>query len=336
MSTAIVDAPATTTLKYNEAMGQALAEEMRRDDTVFVMGQDVATLGGSFGATKGLAEEFGIARVRNTAINEAFMVGCAAGAAMVGMRPVVDLVFGDFALIAGDEIFHKLAKWRYMHGGVFTMPAVILLPFGIMGGAGPEHSASLEVLGMHFPGLKVAIPSTAADAKGLLKTAIRDPNPVLFHPVKALGFKSGPVPTDPDVTIPFGQAAIRRTGSTITTITYGSMVDPCLKAADQLAGDGIELEVIDLRTLVPLDLDTIIDSVRRTNRAMIVHEACRTAGPAAEIIAQIQDVAFYDLESPIGRVTGYDVPIPQNGELEARCIPNADRIAAGARELIAR
>lgn len=324
----------TKILTYSAAMGHAIAEEMRRDETVFMMGQ-MAAGGGQFAAERGLSEEFGTERVRNTTINEAFMAGCTAGAAIAGMKPIVNMGFGDFALIAGDEIYQKLAKWRYMHGGKFTMSAVVIMPFGSMGGAGPEHSSSLEVLGMHFPGLKVVMPSTPADAKGLLKSAIRDPNPVLFHSINALSFMRGPVPSSPDFVIPFGQAAVRRAGVTMSVITYGSMVQPCLDAAEKLAADGIELEVIDLRTLVPLDWETIYASVRKTHRAMVVHEAVRTAGAGAEIAARIQEEVFFDLEAPVFRVAGKDTIRPQTARLEAMCIPSTDDIEQAARQLAA-
>ncbi|MFS2216578.1 alpha-ketoacid dehydrogenase subunit beta [Telluria sp. Tellsp104] len=324
----------TRTLTYSAAMGHAIAEEMRRDERVFMMGQ-MAAGGGQFAAERGLSDEFGTERVRNTTINEAFMAGCTAGAAIAGMKPIVNMGFGDFALIAGDEIYQKLAKWRYMHGGKFTLSAVVIMPFGSMGGAGPEHSSSLEVLGMHFPGLKVVIPSTPADAKGLLKTAIRDPNPVLFHSINTLSFMRGEVPVSDEFVIPFGQAAVRRSGTTTSMITYGSMVQPCLDVAAKLAAEGIDLEVIDLRTLVPLDWDTVLRSVRKTHRAMIVHEAVRTAGAGAEIAARIQEEAFFDLECPVFRVAGKDTIRPQTARLEAMCIPSVDEIEQAVRQQLA-
>lgn len=224
----------TAVMAYNAAMGLALIEEMRRDERVFVLGQGVAT-GGWFGAEKGLADEFGRDRVIDSNIAEAFEAGVAAGAAIVGMKPVINMGFGDFALIAGDEIFHKLAKWRYMHGLDVPMTAVVIFPIGVMGGAGPEHSSCPEVLGMHFPGLKVVVPATPADAKGLMAAALREPNPVLFHSVNSLGFQRGEVPLDPDFIVPIGKGVVRRAGNAITAITYGSMVDRTLAAADRVA-----------------------------------------------------------------------------------------------------
>ncbi len=317
---------------YNAAMGLGLVEEMRRDKDIFILGQGVAT-GGWFGAEKGLASEFGTDRVIDCGISEAFEAGLAAGASIVGMKPVVNMGFGDFALIAGDEIYHKLAKWRYMHGLDVPMTAVIIFPIGIMGGAGPEHSSCTEVLGMHFPGLKVVIPSTPEDAKGLMKAALREPNPVLFHSIQGLGWTRGEVPLDPEFIVPIGKAAVRRLGKTLTIVTYGSMVSRSMEAAERLAGEGIDCEVIDLRSLVPLDWDCVLSSVRRTHRAMVVHEAVKTAGPGAEIAAQIQERIFFDLEAPVMRLAAADFPLCQDAELEALAIPSVDAIAATAREL---
>lgn len=321
------------TMGYNAAMGLGLAEEMRRDERVFVLGQGMVN-GGWFGTERGLVSEFGAERVLDTNISEAFQAGLAAGAAIAGMKPVVNMGFGDFALIAGDEIFHKLAKWRYMHGLDVPMTAVVIFPIGTMGGAGPEHSSCTEVLGMHFPGLKVVVPSTPADAKGLMKSALREPNPVLYHSVQGLGWSKGEVPLDPDFVVPLGKAAILRAGGDLTLITYGSMVRRSLEAAEQLAPAGIEAEVIDLRSLVPLDWETVLASVRKTHRAMVVHEAVKTAGPGAEIAAQIQERAFFDLEGPILRAAAKDVPLPQQATLEAQCIPAVADIVATARQLL--
>lgn len=319
---------------YNAAMGLGLVEEMRRDDSIFIMGQGVVT-GGWFGMEKGLVAEFGTDRVLDCGIAEAFEAGLAAGAAIAGMKPVINMGFGDFALIAGDEIYHKLAKWRYMHGLDVPMTAVIIFPIGAMGGAGPEHSSCTEVLGMHFPGLKVVVPSTAEDAKGLMKAALREPNPVLFHSVQGLGWTRSDVPLDPDFVVPIGKAATRRAGQDLTILTYGSMVPRALEAAERLAGEGIDAEVVDLRTLVPLDWDHVLESVTRTHRAMVVHEAFRTAGPGAEIAAQIQERAFFDLEAPVLRLGAKDFPLCQIAELEQAAIPSVDAIAAEARRLAA-
>jgi acetoin:2,6-dichlorophenolindophenol oxidoreductase subunit beta len=325
----------TETINYAWAINHALAEEMRRDERVWMMGQDIGRMGGVFGVTRGLYDEFGAARVRDTTINETFIVGGAAGAAMTGTIPVVELQFADFMMIAGDEIFHKLAKWRYMHGGKLTLPVVVRLPTGVLGGAGAEHSQSLEAMAMHVPGLKVALPATPADAKGLLKSAIRDPNPVLFFEHKGLYRVKGEVPLSDDHLVPFGQAAVRRTGADLTVVATGLMVNRALEAAERLAAEGTELTVIDPRTLVPLDMDTIVQSVTETSRALIVHEAVRTGGAGAEIAARIQEEAFFSLDAPVWRLGALDTPLPQDPELEQACLPSVDDIAAAARELVA-
>ncbi|NUU26059.1 MAG: alpha-ketoacid dehydrogenase subunit beta [Streptomycetaceae bacterium] len=330
------EAPAETGTKlmtYEAAQGLAIGEEMRRDDSVFLMGQDIST-GGFFGGTRFLVEEFGKARVRDTGIVEAFMVGAAAGAAMAGARPIVQMGFADFTLIAGDELFHKLGKWRHMHGGKFELPAVIIMPIGPSGGAGPEHSGSMEMLGMHFPGVKVVVPSSATEAKGLLKAAVRDPNPVLFYPSKVLNWTREQVTLNPEFVIPLGQAAVPRQGRDLTVVAYGCMVPRAVEAAEKLSAEGIELEVVDLRTLVPLDIDTVYASVRRTNRALVVHEAPRNAGPGAEIAARIQEHCFFDLDAPVGRLGAVDAPIPASRFLEEHCFPTAASIADEARRLV--
>lgn len=325
----------TEQLGYGRAINAALAEEMRRDERVWMMGQDIGKMGGVFGVTRGLFGEFGPDRVRDTTINETFIVGGAAGAALTGTIPVVELQFADFGLVAGDEIFHKLAKWRYMHGGKLSLPVVVRLPTGVVGGAGAEHSQSLEAIGMHVPGLKVVLPATPADAKGLLKTAIRDPNPVLFFEHKGMYRVKGPVPSGEDYLVPFGEAAVRRRGDAATVVATGLMVPRALEAAEKLAADGTEVEVIDPRTLVPLDMETIVASVERTGRALVVHEAVRTAGAGAEIAARIQEAAFFALDAPVWRLGALDTPIPQDPDLEQLVIPSAEGIETAARELLA-
>jgi pyruvate/2-oxoglutarate/acetoin dehydrogenase E1 component len=324
----------TVRMRYIEAIESALWEEMERDETVFTLGQGVS-IGGFFGkkGAKTLAEQFGTKRVRDSGITEAFMAGSAAGAAMVGMRPVIQMGFAGFSLIAGDEIYHKLAKWRYMHGGKFELPAVIRLPGGHQDAAGPEHSNSYEVIGMHMPGLKVVVPGTAADAKGLMKAAIRDPNPVLFHEVRSLNFTKGQVPTDPDFIVEIGKAEIVREGTDITLITYGHMRGESLKAAETLAETGISVEVIDLKSLVPLDYPTVFASVAKTRRAMVVNEAALTAGPAAEIGSRIHEELFAQLLAPVRRVCAPDVPAPQTIRLEAAMRPTPQQIVEAARGL---
>jgi pyruvate/2-oxoglutarate/acetoin dehydrogenase E1 component len=328
-------AAVTETINYAHAINQALAEEMRRDERVWMMGQDIGRMGGVFGVTRGLLDEFGAMRVRDTTINETFIVGGAAGAAMSGTIPVVELQFADFILTAADEIFHKLAKWRYVHGGHLSLPVVVRAPTGVLGGAGAEHSQSLEAMCMHVPGLKVVLPSSPADAKGLLKTAIRDPNPVIFFEHKGLYRVKGEVPVDADVLVAFGEAAVRRAGSALTVVATGMMVGRALEAAEMIAAEGHEVEVIDPRTLVPLDMQTILDSVAKTSRALIVHEAVRTAGAGAEIAARIGEEAFFALDAPVWRLGATDTPIPQDPELEELCIPQVEGIATAMRELIA-
>lgn len=325
----------TETINYAWAINRALAEEMRRDERVWMMGQDVGRMGGVFGVTRNLLDEFGSARVRDTTINETFIVGGAVGAAMTGTIPVVELQFADFLMIAADEIFHKLAKWRYMHGGRLTLPVVVRLPTGVLGGAGAEHSQSLEAFAMHVPGLKVALPATPADAKGLLKAAIRDPNPVLFFEHKGLYRVKGEVPVSDEHLVEFGRAAIRRSGGEITIVATGLMVGRALQAAERLAATGTEATVIDPRTLVPLDMETIVASVQRTSRALIVHEAVRTAGAGAEIAARIQEQAFFALDAPVWRLGALDTPLPQDPELEQACLPSVEDIETAARALVA-
>ncbi|MFI5035478.1 MAG: alpha-ketoacid dehydrogenase subunit beta [Acidimicrobiales bacterium] len=321
-------------INYATAINHAMAEEMRRDPLVWLLGQDVGKMGGVFGVSRGLYDEFGPLRVRDTAINETLIVGAAVGAAIAGTVPIAEVQFADFLLVAGDEVFDKLAKWRYMHGGRLSVPAVLRAPTGIMGGVGAEHSQSLEAMCMHTPGLKVVLPSNPADAKGLLKTAIRDPNPVVFFEHKGLYRVKGEVPDDPEFLVPFGEAAVRRTGDAATVVATGLMVDRALAAAEILAREGHEVEVIDPRTLVPLDMATILASVQRTGRAMVVHEAVRTGGAGAEIASRIHEELFFALEAPVWRLGAIDSPIPQDPELEQLCVPQVEGIARALRELI--
>ena len=323
----------TEELTYAWAINSALQEEMRRDPTVWVLGQDVGRMGGVFGVTRGLLEEFGPQRVRDTTIVETFIVGAAAGAAMTGTKPVAELQFADFLYIAGDEVLNKLAKWRFMHGGRLAAPAVIRAPMGLLGGVGAEHSQCPEAMLLNTPGLKIVLPSSPADAKGLLKTAIRDDDPIIFLEHKGLYRVKGQVPTGEDVLVPFGQAAVRREGADVTVVATGMMVDRTLAAADRLAGEGIELEVIDPRTLVPFDFETVARSVKRTAKAMVVHEAPKTGGAGGEIAARIQEELFYELDAPVVRVAGADAPIPQHPRLEQLLVPSIDSIAAAARDL---
>ncbi|WP_340536830.1 alpha-ketoacid dehydrogenase subunit beta [Nocardioides sp. GXZ039] len=325
----------TKKLRYQQAIGLAIEEEMRRDERVFAMGQDLTSLGGQFGLSRGLIDSFTENRVRDTGVVETFMIGAACGAALGGAVPVVDITFSDFMFIAGDEIFNKLAKWRFMHGGTPNeLPVTVIAGTGVLGGSGAEHNSSLEAHLLHNPGLKVAVPSTPADVKGLLKSAIRDPDPVIFMPNKGLFFTRGEVPLDDDFTIPLGVASTPRQGDAATIITYSGSVPLVLDAADQLAADGIDVEVIDLRTIVPLDWDAVLSSVERTGRAMVVHEAVTTGGVGAEIAARLQAELFGRLEAPVLRVCGKDTHIPQNAHLEKYCLPSVEEILAGARALV--
>jgi pyruvate/2-oxoglutarate/acetoin dehydrogenase E1 component len=323
-------------LTYAQAINGALAEEMRRDERVWMMGQDIGAMGGVFGVTRGLLEEFGERRVRDTAIVETFIVGGAAGAAMTGTIPVVELQFADFLFIAGDEVLNKLAKWRYMHGGQLELPVVVRAPMGILGGVGAEHSQCPEAVLMNTPGIKIVLPATPADAKGLLKTAIRDRNPVIFLEHKGLYRVKGQVPVDPEFTVPFGTASVPCEGSDLTIIATAMMVGRSLEAAERLAADGIQVEVIDPRTLIPFDMDTVAASVDKTSKVMVVHEAPKTGGAGAELAARIQEELFCSLDAPVVRVAGADTPIPQHPVLEQLVIPSVDAIEAAARKLHAR
>lgn len=334
--TATMDrAPASKKMRYQQCIGLAIEYEMVRDERVFAMGQDLTTLGGQFGLSRGLIDKFGHNRVRDTGVVETFMVGAACGAAIGGAVPVVDITFSDFMFIAGDEIFNKLAKWRFMHGGQPNeLPVTVIAGTGILGGSGAEHNSSLEAHVLHNPGLKLVLPSSPADVLGLLRSSIRDPDPVIFMPNKGLFFTRGLVPTDPEFIIPLGQAARLRDGSAATVITYSGSVPKVIEASEQLAAEGIDVEVIDLRTLVPLDWETVSLSVSKTRRAMIVHEACRTGGVGAELAARLQEEMFGSLRAPVMRVCGADTHIPQNARLEQFCVPSVQDISAGVRSLL--
>ena len=319
-------------ITYLEAIREALQEEMRRDPAVFILGEDVGLHGGAFGVTKGLFDEFGPERVRNTPICENTIVGAALGAAMTGMRPVAEIMFADFSALAFDQIVNQAAKVRYMFGGQCKAPIVIRLPQGGLSwkSAGAQHSQSIEAWYVHTPGLIVVLPSTPYDAKGLLKAAIRDDNPVVFLEHKAMYSLKGPI-QDGEVLVPLGQADVKRTGRDATVVAAGYMVHFALEAADQLAQEGIEIEVIDPRTLKPLDEETIYASVRKTNRAVVVQEACKTAGVGAEWGMLIYENCFDWLDAPVVRVTGQDVPIPFANSLEEPVWPHAADIVQAVR-----
>lgn len=325
-----------TTLTYSQALREALREEMRRDETVFLLGEDIGIHGGAFGVTKGLIEEFGAERVIDTPISEQAIVGSAVGAALAGRRPVAEIMYMDFITLAMDQLVNQAAKMHYMFGGKATVPLVVRTPAGGVGrGNAAQHMQSLEAWFCHVPGLKVVMPSTPADAKGLLRSAIRDNNPVVFVEHKLLYATKGEVP-DGEYTTPLGRAEVKRRGENVTVIATSRMVLYCLEAAERLSSEGVSVEVVDPRTLVPLDIETIVESVKRTHLAIVVHEAVRRGGFGAEVAAQIQELAFDWLDAPVVRICGEDVPIPFSKTLEAAAIPDPDRIAAGIRTLLGR
>ncbi len=318
--------------KYAEAIRDIIAQEMRRDKEVFIIGEDIAEQGGIFGCTRGLLQEFGPERVRDTPISEQAIVGCGIGASLTGMRPIVELMYMDFTMVCLDQILNQAAKIRYMYGGAATLPLVIRGQQGVGRGNAATHSQSLEMFSMHVPGLKVVLPSTAADAAGLLRTAIRDDNPVIIYEHKALYASTGDVPDDQDFSIPFGKADIKRQGKDVTIVATLEMVVKALKAADALSQDGIEAEVLDPRTLVPLDEATIIESVVKTGRLVCVHEAHLTGGMGAEIASLVQEKAFRYLDAPIERLGAKACPLPFNLRLENAVIPQVDDIIRAAKK----
>jgi pyruvate dehydrogenase E1 component beta subunit len=318
------------TMRYREALNQALREEMQADEKVFLMGEDIGVFQGAFKVTQGLLEEFGEKRVRDTPISENTIVGAGVGAAMIGLRPVVEIMTVNFSLLALDQIINCAASIRYMFGGQVKVPMVIRMPGGSGHQLGPTHSHNFEALYLHIPGLLVAVPSTAEDAKGLLKAAIRDDNPVIFIEHETLYGRRGEVPDDAEP-MRFGEAKIRREGDDVTIIGISRMVETVLKAADTLASEHeVEAEVIDPRTLRPLDLDTILESVRKTNRAIIVEEGWPHGGVGANLAALIQEQAFDHLDAPVGRVTGADVPMPYSKPLEQASFPHEEHVVRAA------
>jgi 2-oxoisovalerate dehydrogenase E1 component beta subunit len=322
-------------LTYLEAIREALSEEMERDPSVFVLGEDVGPYGGAFGVTQGLAEKFGEMRVIDTPISESAIVGISIGASLRGYRPVAEMQFADFISCGFDQIVNQAATLCYRYGGRAHAPIVIRAPSGGNVGGGLYHSQNPEAWFIHRPGLKVVAPSTAWDAKGLLKAAIRDDNPVVYFEHKYLYRRAkGPVPEGDEI-VPIGVAATRREGDDMTVLTYAAMVTPSLEAAGRLSKDGMEVEVIDLRTLLPFDRDAIFRSVEKTNRVLIVHEDVKTLGIGAELSAVITEERFDCLDAPILRVTYPDTHSPFSHVLEQANLPNADTIEAGLRRLAA-
>ena len=321
------------TITYAQGIKEAIEEEMRRDKTVILYGEDVANFGGIFRITAGLKEQFGDERVFDTPISENAFVGAGVGAALTGLRPIVELQFADFLFTAGDEIVLKAGMWRYGHGGAYKVPLVVRCPSGAAG-VGPEHGQCPEAFFMHAPGLRIVTPSTPADAKGLLKAAIRDDNPVLYFEHKLLYATKGEIPDDPDYIVPLGKAAIRRAGDALTLVAYSAMVPKALAAAERLAKEGHEVEVIDPRSLNPFDRPAIIESVKKTGKIVVAEETYKTLGVGAEIGAMLLEEALEYLDRPLKRVAMPDVPVPTSTVLEKFVIPSEEKIYAACRELL--
>ncbi|KXI33620.1 MULTISPECIES: alpha-ketoacid dehydrogenase subunit beta [Bacillus] len=321
-------------ISYLEAVREAMSQEMRENQDVFILGEDIGVYGGAFGVTRGMIEEFGPERVRNTPISEAAIAGGAVGAALTGMRPILELQFSDFITIAMDQLVNQAAKTRYMFGGKGKVPLVVRTPAGSGTGAAAQHSQSLEAWMAHIPGLKVVQPSTAYDAKGLLKAAMDDDNPVIFYEHKLLYKTIGEVPEE-QYSIPLGKADVKRSGKDVTIIATAIMVHKALEAAKELEAEGIDVEIIDPRTLVPLDEETIIESVKKTGKCIVVHEAVKRGGYGGEIASMIAESEAFDyLDAPIKRLGGLAVPIPYNPTLEKAVIPQVPDIIEAAKELV--
>lgn len=321
-------------LTYAEALREAMAEEMERDNSVFIMGEDVGIFGGCFGVTGDLSKRFGEDRVRDTPITETAIVGSAVGAAMTGSRPIAEIMFASFLGVAMDEILNQASKMCYMTGGQVKVPLVIRTAAGAGIGAAAQHSERTEAWFVHIPGVKVVYPSTPADAKGLLKTAIRDDNPVLFFEHKVLYNSKGEVPEEKDFLIPFGKADIKRAGKDITVVATGILVTHALKAAEELAKEGIELEVIDPRTLVPFDKETVLNSVKKTGKLIITTEETKRGSFASEVAAVVAEEGLFFLKQPIKRVCAPDTPVPFSSVLEKAYIPSSEKIIAAVREMV--
>jgi len=321
-------------ITYAQAVREALIEEMERDPSILLLGEDIGVYGGVFKVTAGLLDQFGPSRVIETPISEAGFFGAAVGMAMTGKRPVAELMFMDFLFVASDQIFNQAAKMHYMSGGRAKVPMVIRTQQGGGRGNAAQHSQSLGTLFTHIPGVKVALPATPYDAKGMLKTALRDDNPVAFIEHKLLYNTKGPVPVE-DYTVPLGRAAIKRPGDDVTLVSYSRTLLHALAAAETAAQEGIDVEVIDLRSLVPLDIETVLKSVRKTNRLVVAHESHRRAGFGAEIVALVQEHAFDYLDAPIERVAGMDIPIPYSQVLEDEALPGPGHILQALRRVVA-
>jgi pyruvate dehydrogenase E1 component beta subunit len=321
-------------ITYREAISQALREEMYRDERVFIMGEEVGMWGGTYAVTRGFLEEFGEKRVRDTPIAESVIVGAAAGAAIAGLRPVAEIMTINFAFLAMDQIVNHVAKLHYMFNGQITCPLVIRTVGGGGRQLGATHSQSPDVVFAHFPGLKVVAPGTPADAKGLLKSAIRDDDPVLFIEHATLYPLRGDVPDEEDYLVPIGISDVKREGKDVTIVSYSKMLQVSLEAASRLAEEGIEAEVIDLRTLRPLDTRPIIASVRKTNRLVVVEEGWRSYGVGAEIASRVMEQAFDHLDAPVRRVAQAEVPLPYNRRLEQMALPQVEDVVRAVKDVM--
>lgn len=320
-------------LMYREALNRALFEEMERDPLVFVMGETIGERGGSYKVTEGLLKRFGPRRVLDTPIAEASFTGMAVGAALIGCRPVVEILFIDFAMLVMDQIVNQAAKYHFISGGQGRVPMVLRTQGGAGNGLAAQHSQSLEALFYHVPGLKVVMPATPGDACGLLKAAIRDDDPVIFIEHKLLYMTKGEVP-DGEILVPLGKADVKKAGRDVSLITYSRMTLTCLEAAAALEKEGISVEVVDLRSLVPLDKETILESARRTGRVVVVHEAARRGGVGGDIAAMIMEEAYDDLDGPVVRIAGRNTPIPYNLNIEKVCIPSVEDVIEGVLKLV--
>jgi len=320
-------------ITFREAVTQAMSEEMRRDETIFLVGEDVAGSGGIFKCSDGMLDEFGPERVIDSPISEAGYVGMTVGAAMTGMRPIAEIMFGDFSLLTMDQLINQAAKIRYMTGGQATVPLTIRTTMGAGRSSAAQHSQSFHAMYAHIPGLKVAVPSCPRDAKGLLKTAIRDDNPVVVFDDKMMYNDVGPVPDDPDFAIPFGEAEIKRAGNDVSLIATSSMVGVCLEAAEQLEAEGVSAEVVDPRTLFPLDKETLVESVRKTGYAVVVDEGVLRYGATGELVAVVSEEAFDYLDAPVKRVGAAEIPVPFSPPLEMPTIPDAARVIEVVRSI---
>ena len=327
-----IHAPGERQITFGQAIREAIAEEMARDESVFVIGEDVAAAGSVFKVLVGLLDEFGPERVIDSPISEAGIAGIGVGAAITGMRPIVDIMFGDFTTLVMDQLVNQAAKTHYMSGGKLTVPMVLRTTLGASRRSAAQHSQSLHALFSHIPGLKVALPATPYDAKGLMKSAIRDENPVVIFEDKMLYQEQGPVPEE-EYTLPLGQADVKRTGDDLTIVATSSMVYVALEAVDKLASIGISAELIDPRTTTPLDADMLVQSARKTSRALVLDEGYRQYGVTGEIASVIADGAFYYLDAPVKRIGAMNVPVPFSPAMEDLTIPNADFVVETAKTL---